>query len=76
MNNKLGMFVHWGVYSLTELHEQAYARYDMSREDYEALMHRFNPIDYDPEAWVLLAKAAGMKSLNALRPTSKSSSSL
>jgi len=59
--NKLGMFIHWGIYALTELHEQAFARYDLDRTEYESLMHRFNPVDYDPEEWVLLAKRAGMK---------------
>lgn len=34
---------------------------DWPREKYEALIHEFNPIQYDPEEWVLLAKSAGMK---------------
>ncbi len=59
--NKLGMFIHWGVYALTEMHEQVFAKMDMSHEEYEALAKRFNPVDYDPEKWVLLAKEAGMK---------------
>ncbi len=60
-DNKFGMFVHWGIYAQTELHEQVYARYDWPREKYEALAKTFNPVDYDPEAWVRMAKAAGMK---------------
>ena len=59
--NRFGMFIHWGVYALTGLQEQAFARYDMPRETYEALYKQFNPVKYDPEAWVLLAKSAGMK---------------
>ncbi len=59
--NKFGMFIHWGVYALTGLHEQAIARYDLDREYYEGLAKEFNPVDYDPEKWVLLAKKAGMK---------------
>lgn len=59
--NKFGMFIHWGLYSLLGLHEQAEARYNIPAEEYEALMHRFHPVHYDPEKWVLLAKAAGMK---------------
>ena len=59
--NKLGMFIHWGFYSMTGLHEQAFARYNLDRESYEALQHQFNPVKYDPEKWVLLAKEAGMK---------------
>ncbi len=59
--NKFGMFVHWGIYALTEIQDQACARMDMPREEYEALMHKFNPVKYDPEKWVLLAKSAGME---------------
>ena len=58
--NKFGMFIHWGVYALTGLHEQAIARYDLDREYYEGLSKQFDPVDYDPEAWVLLAKKAGI----------------
>ena len=60
-DNQFGMFIHWGFYSLTGLQEQAFARYDLPREEYEALRFRFNPVQYDPEEWVLLAKNAGMK---------------
>ncbi len=59
--NKFGMFIHWGVSALTGLQEQAYARYDIPREEYEKLYLEFNPVNYDPEEWVLLAKKAGMK---------------
>ena len=52
---RFGMFIHWGVYALTGLQEQALARFDMDNAEYEALMHEFNPVDYDPEKWVLLA---------------------
>ena len=59
--NMLGMFIHWGIYAQTGLQEQALARYDMKNEDYEKLRYTFDPTEYDPEAWVLLAKKAGMK---------------
>lgn len=59
--NKLGMFIHWGMYALTELQDQAFVRYNMPREAYEKLQFQFNPEKYDPESWVLLAKNAGMK---------------
>lgn len=60
-DNKFGMFVHWGIYALTGLQDQAIARYDMNRAEYESLQNSFNPVKYDPEKWVLLAKNAGMK---------------
>ena len=60
-DNKFGMFIHWGIYALTGLQDQAIARYGMDRAEYEALQGKFNPAKYDPERWVLLAKEAGMK---------------
>lgn len=59
--NKFGMFIHWGIYSQLGLQEQAIARYDMDPSEYEKLADTFNPVNYDPEQWVLLAKQAGMK---------------
>ena len=56
-----GMFIHWGVYSKTGLHEQALARYGLDKTEYEQLYKSFNPTLYNPEDWVLLAKRAGMK---------------
>ena len=59
--NKFGMFIHWGLYGATGVQDQVFARMDWPRERYEALMHEFNPVKYDPEKWVLLAKEAGME---------------
>lgn len=59
--NKFGMFIHWGIYALTELSEQAFIRYDIDRKTYESLKDQFNPVRYNPEEWVLMAKRAGMK---------------
>ena len=35
--------------------------FDWDREKYESLRETFNPVNYDPEKWVTLAKEAGMK---------------
>lgn len=59
--NKFGMFVHWGLYSVTGVQDQVFARMDWERERYEGLIHEFNPVNYDPEKWVQLAKEAGME---------------
>lgn len=63
MQNRFGMFVHWGLYAIPAVHEQVLARGGWNHDDYEALMHRFNPIKYDPEAWVKLACDCGMSYL-------------
>lgn len=59
--NRFGLFIHWGLYALTGLQEQAFVRYNLARNEYESLKSLFNPVRYDPEQWVLLAKNAGMK---------------
>ncbi|MBR5472428.1 MAG: alpha-L-fucosidase [Clostridia bacterium] len=60
-DNKFGMFIHWGAYATLGLHEQALARYSIPRDEYESMCMQFNPTEYDPEKWVLLAKKCGMK---------------
>ena len=60
MKSKFGMFIHWGIYSEIEYHEQVFAHLKMNREDYECHAKTFNPTEYDPDKWVKLAKDAGM----------------
>ena len=60
-DNKLGMFIHWGIYSVSGMQEQVIARYDMDNKEYEKYASVFNPEKYNPEEWVSLAKSAGMK---------------
>ena len=58
---KFGMFVHWGLYALTGYHEQVRWRFFTPREEYRKLMNEFNPVKFDPDEWVALAKSAGME---------------
>ncbi len=69
---RFGMFIHWGVYSqwggVYHGHEQARggAEWIMNRckipvLEYQDRAKSFNPVKYDPDAWVRLAKEAGMK---------------
>ncbi|WP_262247868.1 alpha-L-fucosidase [Parapedobacter soli] len=71
---RFGMFIHWGVYSqwggVYHGHRQARggAEWIMNRSkipmlEYQERAKSFNPIHYDPDYWVQLAKAAGMKYL-------------
>ncbi|MCW5977279.1 MAG: alpha-L-fucosidase [Bryobacteraceae bacterium] len=62
---KFGMFIHWGPYSLASV-EASWpimepAQWNISEADYRALPKRFNPVKYDPEAWVQLARDAGQR---------------
>ena len=61
MPHKFGMFIHWGLYSLTGYHEQVRWRFFTPRAEYRKLMNEFNPVKYDPDEWVRLAKDAGME---------------
>ena len=66
-----GMFVHWGVYSQygniwKGKQGGGYAEHLMRvmkipRQEYLDSARRFNPVRFDAEEWVLLAKNAGMK---------------
>ncbi len=57
---RLGLFVHWGIYALNGRHEQEQWRYHVDRQTYRALAARFAPHSFDPDAWVAAARAAGM----------------
>lgn len=58
---RFGLFVHWGIYSVAGWHEQhAYLR-RMTRKAYAPLMRRFNPARFNPDEWLDMAEAAGMR---------------
>ena len=61
MQNKFGLFIHWGLYAIEGFQEHDMSKRQFSVEEYEKLAARFNPTEYDPEEWVLMAKKAGMK---------------
>ena len=58
---KFGLFIHWGVYSVLGDGEWVMNERRLTVEEYEKLPAFFNPTEFDPAAWVALAKAAGMK---------------
>lgn len=68
---RFGMFIHWGVYSLPAgewngrqiggIGEWIMNRGKISVRDYTEMAKQFNPVKYDPDAWVRMAKDAGMK---------------
>lgn len=60
-DSKFGLFLHWGIYSVLGKGEWVMEKDKMSILDYELLALRFNPKNFDPAAWVRLAKTAGMK---------------
>jgi alpha-L-fucosidase len=58
---RFGMFIHWGLYAIHGLHEQEQWRFRVPRAEYEKLAQQWNPVKYDPNTWLDLAAAAGMK---------------
>lgn len=68
---RLGMFIHWGVYAvpagtykgqkIDRIGEWIMNRGKIPVADYKAFAKDFNPVKYDAEAWVKMAKDAGMK---------------
>ncbi len=71
---RFGMFIHWGLYSqwgchypgsdgklLDGLGEHMMMRLKIPRADYAKIADVFNPVNFDAEAWVATAQAAGMK---------------
>lgn len=60
-NAKFGMFIHWGAYAETGRNEWARANYNLTIEEYQKYIDRFNPVQFNPDDWLELAREAGMK---------------
>lgn len=61
VNDRFGLFVHWGIYSVAARHEWVQSREKRRTEEYGGYMHHFHADLYDPTSWARDAKAAGMK---------------
>ena len=58
---RFGMFLHWGLYSITATEEWLRSIEEMSKEAYEPMQFEFNPRNYNPKEWARMCKEAGMK---------------
>jgi alpha-L-fucosidase len=66
---RFGLFLHWGLYSILAgewMGKTNYAEWIRNNahiplDVYDTLVARFNPVKFDPDAWVAMAKDAGMK---------------
>ncbi|MFT3827173.1 MAG: alpha-L-fucosidase [Chitinophagaceae bacterium] len=68
---RLGMFIHWGVYAvpagyyngrpINRIGEWIMNRGKIPVAEYQQFAKQFNPVKYNAEEWVKMAKDAGMK---------------
>ena len=68
---RFGMFIHWGLYAVPAgiwngkdvpgIGEWIMLRGKIPTTDYQQLATKFNPVQFSADAWVKLAKDAGMK---------------
>jgi len=68
---RFGLFIHWGVYAVPAgtyngIQIQRIGEWIMNRgkipvAEYQKFAKEFNPVKYDADAWVKMAKDAGMK---------------
>ncbi len=56
---KLGVFIHWGVYSVLGDGEWVMNQQKFGLKEYELLSRFFNPVDFDAKYWAKLFKSAG-----------------
>jgi alpha-L-fucosidase len=61
VDDRFGMFIHWGIYALPARHEWVKHQEKIKDEDYQKYFDHFDPDLYDPKAWAKAAREAGMK---------------
>jgi alpha-L-fucosidase len=58
---KFGMFIHWGAYSVIGREEWSRNIFHIPQPEYDTYVRQFNPVHFDPFAWVDLAQRAGVR---------------
>ena len=61
VRERLGMFIHWGLYSMPSRHEWVRNYERICDADYLKYFELFDPDLFKPEEWARAARGAGMK---------------
>lgn len=60
-DNKFGIFLHWGIYSMTAQGEWYMNNRNISHEEYAKLASGFYPSRFNADEWVAAIKASGAR---------------
>ncbi len=60
-DDKFGIFLHWGIYSMLAQGEWAMTNQNLNRDEYSKLASGFYPSRFDAKEWVSAFKAAGAR---------------
>ena len=60
-DDKFGIFIHWGIYSMLGSGEWVMNNRDINYKEYTKLASGFYPSRFDADAWVRAIKASGAK---------------
>ena len=60
-DSKLGIFIHWGIYSMFAQGEWYMTNANLDHREYAKAASAFYPVRFDAKAWVEAITAAGAK---------------
>jgi alpha-L-fucosidase len=63
MDKRFGLFVHWGPVTLRGTEIGWSRNHQVTQSDYDSLYKEFNPVLFNADEWVRIAKNAGVKYL-------------
>ncbi len=61
VNDRFGMFIHFGLYSLAARHEWLMTNECMTAQEYQRYFECFSPDMFEPAEWARKARKAGMR---------------